>query len=190
MPIVVIFYLSSVLLYLKHNRLKKYLHWQSNHFTCWILKNSMQLKAVIRRTTGCKFYQLLPEKENAAIADNISKGMWRWSGSTLCWQVTSIICQSLDGSHPRKCNEKELTLRWRRPQQVDLWIIKMTTGGVSGAEKAVHDWEDEGTHSQWSLWGLIINFPQFKFTKLIQKFKLTKFLLIPVSLAMILQNLT
>ena len=39
-------------------------------------------------------------------------------------------------------------------------------------------------------WGPIINFPQLKFTKLVQKFKLTKFLLIPVSLAMILQNLT
>ena len=88
----------------------------------------MQLKAIIRRTTGCKFYQLLPEKENAAIADNFYKGMWRWSGNTLCWQVTSIICQSLDGSHPRKCNEKELTLRWRRPQQEDLWTIKMTMG--------------------------------------------------------------
>ena len=151
----------------------------------------MQLKAVIRCTTGCKFYQLPSEKENAAIADNIYKGMWRWSGNTLFWQVTSIICQSLDGSHPRNCNGKKTNsdierTSTRRPMDYqddhgEGWVGLRKQSMIEKIKGYAHD--DRS-------WSPIITFPQFKFTKLVQKFKLTKFLLIPVSLAMILQNLT
>ena len=44
------------------------------HHKCVFFKGSERLKAVIRALTSCKFYRLLPDKENPAVHGPIQGG--------------------------------------------------------------------------------------------------------------------